>query len=177
MFPLSLTVVRGASLLARASHPDGGLPQFYVSVLKDPLSTGIHSVQMIKGWHENGEQRELVQDIACGGNVTPDPETRRCPAPAASVNLDTCEVSGDDGSAAVEVLWTDESFQPEQRAFYYMRVLQSPSCRWSSYDAIRLDAQPVAEVPPVIKERAWSSPIWYSPARPLAGLRGDADAY
>jgi hypothetical protein len=132
-------------------------------VQKDPLGTGIHRVQIIKGWLENGEQKELVQDIACGGGESPDPNTHKCPAPAAVVNLDTCEVTGGGGSASLETLWRDESFRPEQRAFYYVRVLQNPSCRWSSYDAIRLDAEPVEEVPPVIQERAWSSPIWYSP--------------
>jgi len=146
-----------------AGQPEGSLPWFYVSVLKDPLSTGIHRVQMIKGWLENGERKESVQDIACGGGESPDPGTHRCPAPATTVNVETCEVTGDDGSASLEALWQDESFQSGQRAFYYVRVLQNPSCRWSSYDAIRLDAEPVDEVPPVIQERAWSSPIWYSP--------------
>ncbi len=156
----------GIPMGGRLSAPEAAdsAPRFYITVLKDPLSTGIHRVQMIKGWRDKGEQKELVQDIACGGNRSPDPTTHECPAPTTSLNLETCEVTGGDDPASVELVWQDEAFRPAQRAFYYVRVLQNPSCRWSSYDAIRLDAEPVDEVPPQIQERAWSSPIWYSPA-------------
>jgi hypothetical protein len=66
------------------------------------------------------------------------------------------------------VVWRDASFQADERAFYYVRVLQNPSCRWSSYDAIRLGAEPVGEVPAMVQERAWSSPVWYSPPAGLS---------
>ena len=122
---------------------------------------GIHKVQMIKGWNENGEQKELVQDIACADGTKP--EGGRCPAPSSTIDLTTCKVSGDSGASSMEVHWRDPTFNDEYSAFFYVRVLQSPTCRWSTYDAIRLGIDPIPEVSPLIQERAWSSPVWYSP--------------
>jgi hypothetical protein len=68
------------------------------------------------------------------------------------------------GAAELTALWTDPSFKPGQRAFYYLRVLENPTCRWSTWDALRAGVAPNPELQPTIQERAWSSPIWYVPA-------------
>ena len=69
----------------------------------------------------------------------------------------------DKGAVQLRTVWTDPDFDANQRAFYYVRVLENPSCRWSTWDAIRLGIAPNPDLPPTIQERAWSSPIWYKP--------------
>jgi len=138
-------------------------PEFLVWAVKDSMATNLQRVQMIKGWTENGESKEQVFDIACSDGLKPDPKTGRCPNNGASVDTSTCAVSADKGATELKVSWTDPEFKPEQSAFYYIRVLENPSCRWSSYDALRLGVAPPKDVPATIQERAWSSPIWYTP--------------
>jgi Protein of unknown function (DUF3604) len=146
-------------------NPDS-TPKLLVWAAKDPNNASLDKIQVIKGWLENGEQKEAVFDIACADGRKPVPSTRRCPAHNAEVNLDTCQITESDGEAELKVLWEDENFSPDLASFYYVRVLQNPTCRWSTYDSIRLGINPVSEVPSAIQERAWSSPIWYSPSAP-----------
>ncbi|MBT4519064.1 MAG: DUF3604 domain-containing protein [Halieaceae bacterium] len=150
------------SALGSAPTADAS-PQFLVWAVKDSLATNLQRIQMIKGWTENGKSMEQVFDIACSDNLKPDPKTGRCPDNGASVDINTCAVRADKGAAELKVNWTDPAFKPDQSAFYYVRILENPSCRWSSYDAIRLGIAPLENVPPTVQERAWSSPIWYSP--------------
>jgi hypothetical protein len=117
---------------------------------------------MIKGWIDaEGETHEKVVDIACADGQTVDPATGRCPDNGASVDLDSCRFSQGSGADELKTLWHDPEFDPTRSAFYYVRVLMNPTCRWSSYDAIRLRRKPDPRVPATIQERAWSSPIWY----------------
>jgi len=138
-------------------------PKLLVWAVKDPGHANLDRVQVIKGWLEDGEPKEAVFDIACAGERTPDPNTHTCPDTDARVDLTTCRVTQDNGNEELKILWEDEDFAPDISSFYYVRVLQNPTCRWSTYDAIRLGIEPIAEVAPLIQERAWSSPIWYSP--------------
>jgi hypothetical protein len=80
------------------------------------------------------------------------------------VDIATCAVTADNGDSEIKLVWTDTDFDATQAAFYYVRVLENPSCRWSTYDAIRLGVEPNSGVSATIQERAWSSPIWYTPA-------------
>ena len=75
-----------------------------------------------------------------------------------------CSYSKDRGTAELSTTWTDPNFKPADRAFYYVRVLENPTCRWSTYDAIKLKTKVPEGYPAVIQERAWSSPIWYEPS-------------
>ena len=113
---------------------------------------------------EAGESHEQVFDVACSDGMTPDPATHRCPDNGATVNLSDCSISLDKGVVELRTIWRDPTFDKTQRAFYYARVLQNPTCRWSTWDALRAGVAPNEAVPSTIQERAWSSPIWYSPA-------------
>jgi hypothetical protein len=99
----------------------------------------------------------------CSDGLEPDPATNRCPDNGAGVDLSDCGISENLGDAELQALWTDPLFDPGQRAFYYVRVLENPSCRWSTWDALRAGVAPRDDLPKTIQERAWSSPIWYAP--------------
>ncbi|MYE10222.1 MAG: DUF3604 domain-containing protein [Gammaproteobacteria bacterium] len=139
-------------------------PDLLVQAMRDPLSGWLQRLQVVKGWLEDGEARERVFDVACSDGLAPDPDTHRCPNNGARVNLTDCSVTRDRGATALEAVWTDPSFDSGQRAFYYARVLENPSCRWSTWDALRLGIEPNPDLPATIQERAWGSSVWYSPA-------------
>ena len=139
-------------------------PRFLVWAARDPLSAPLQRLQVIKGWETNGETFEIVNDVACSDGLSPDPATRRCPDNGARVDLSDCSITTDVGDAELSAVWTDPDFDPSQRAFYYVRVLENPTCRWSTWDAIRAGVEPRADYPKTIQERAWSSPIQVRPA-------------
>ena len=137
-------------------------PRFLVWTISDPLGAPLQRVQIIKGWLEDGEQREKVFDVACSDGLSVDPITHRCPDNEALVNLDDCSISTDKGNSEIKTFWKDPEFRQDQDAFYYSRVLENPSCRWSTWDAIREGETPRSDIPMTIQERAWSSPIWFT---------------
>ena len=153
-------VPMGADLLARGDANPG----FRLWASRAPDSAPLQRLQIIKGWMEDGESHEMVFDVACSDGLSPDSSTHRCPDNGAMVNVATCEFSGDVGAAELSTLWRDPTFDPGQRAFYYARVLENPTCRWSTWDAIRAGVQPRPDMESVVQERAWSSPIWFEPA-------------
>lgn len=138
-------------------------PGFIIWAMKDPQGVNLQRVQVIKGWLEQGGARERVFDAVCADGLSPDPATRRCPDNGATVDLSDCSVSMDKGAVELKTLWRDPDFDPRQPAFYYLRVLENPSCRWSTWEALREGKQLFEDVTPTIQERAWSSPIWYNP--------------
>ena len=109
------------------------------------------------------EMVEQVYDAACSDGGTVDPETHRCPDNGARVDVSTCAYPQDVGAAELAAVWEDPDFNPDQRAFYYVRALENPTCRWSTWDAIRNNTRPRPDLPMTIQERVWSSPIWYVP--------------
>ena len=152
-------VAMGGELVA----PGARTPKFLVWASRDPASYPLARLQVIKGWIEGGEAHERVYDVACSDGMPVDPETHRCPDNGAAVNLDTCAATGDAGDADLRTLWTDPDFDPTERAVYYVRVLENPSCRWSTWEAVRAGVEPRPDLPATIQERAWSSPIWVTP--------------
>ena len=161
-------VPMGGDLPARPRDVAGGAPHLAVWALQDPGTpavpgTPLQRIQVVKGWVEDGELRERVVDVSGGPND-------------AGVDTATCERRGT-GAASLCSVWTDPDFDPGVPAFYYARVLENPSCRWSQYvcNAAGVDCRAPVSVPdalqgccsdmhqPVIQERAWSSPIWYTP--------------
>ena len=121
-------------------------------------------MQIVKGWIENGETHEAVYDVACAGaGMSTEEGLPRCVDNGATVNLSTCEPSADSEASELKTVWRDPDFDPAQKAFYYVRVLENPTCRWSTWDALRAGVEPRRDFPQTIQERAWSSPIWYTP--------------
>jgi hypothetical protein len=138
-------------------------PSFLVWAMRDPMAAPLQRVQIIKGWTAGGETHEKIYDVACSDGLAVDAATRRCPDNGAEVDLATCKITDDVGDDEIKTTWTDPEFDPSHRAFYYVRVLENPTCRWSTWDAIRSGVEPRRNVRPTIQERAWSSPIWYEP--------------
>ena len=138
-------------------------PHFLVWIVRDALGAPLQRAQIIKGYVKEGEHFETVYDIACSDGLQTDQETHRCPDNGAEVDLADCSISSDKGADELLTLWQDPDFDPEQDAFYYVRVLENPTCRWSTWDAIRNGFSPRADLPITIQERAWSSPIWNKP--------------
>jgi hypothetical protein len=136
-----------------------GTPTFLAQAMQDPNEAGLQRIQIIRGWVEDGTLKEQVFDIACAQGV-PNARTHRCPASAANVDTRTCKPTGPRGAPELKIVWRDPGFVPARRAFYYARVLQNPTCRWSTYEANKLGKTVRRGVPLTIQERAWSSPIW-----------------
>ena len=146
-------------------------PSFSVWAMQDPLDAPLQRVQMVKGWiDDSGETHEKVVDIACANDLPVDPSIGRCADNGAGVDLTTCAFDEGGGAAQLSVTWQDPDFNSDQSAFYYVRVLMNPTCRWSTYDAIRLGRDPDPRVPATIRERAWTSPIWISQAVSNSGV-------
>ena len=141
----------------------GQAPKFLVWGVRDPNSGYLQRAQIVKGWVENGVAKEKVFDVACSDNLPLNKSTWRCPDNGAKVDITTCATERFKGDVELRALWRDPEFNPKQRAFYYVRVLENPSCRWSTWDAIRNGTPPNPRLASTIIERAWSSPIWYEP--------------
>lgn len=154
-------------VLRPSANPDTAQqdsPAFLVWATRDPIDAPLQRVQMVKGWIDvEGKTHEKVVDIACEDGLAVDPATGRCPDNGASVDLKTCQHSQGSGADELQTLWRDPDYDPSQSAFYYVRVLMNPTCRWSTYDAIRLGREPDPRAPATIRERAWTSPIWLDP--------------
>jgi len=120
-------------------------------------------VQIVKGWVADGKAQEKVYDVACADGLSVDPATARCPDNGATINIATCAIPEDTGDSAINAVWRDPDFDTSQRALYYVRVLENPTCRWSTWDALRAEVAPRPDIQPTIQERAWSSPIWIEP--------------
>ncbi|BFM17013.1 DUF3604 domain-containing protein [Maricurvus nonylphenolicus] len=158
-------VPMGADLLAKG----GQAPEFIIWASRDVHSAPLQRLQIIKGWLAEGKVHEQVYDVACSDGITVDPTTHRCGDNGATVNLDDCSFSEDVGAAELQSRWRDPDFKASERAFYYVRVLENPVCRWSTWDAIRAGVTPREGLAETIQERAWSSPIWYVPTENNAG--------
>ncbi|MGB2218249.1 MAG: DUF3604 domain-containing protein [Porticoccaceae bacterium] len=156
-------VSMGGTLLAQDTALNDMLsPGFLVMASADPDSAPLQRLQIIKGWIDaDGTTHEDVIDIACGGGAAVNAETNRCPDNGARVDISNCMISPATGATELSALWHDPNFKPDQRAFYYARVLENPTCRWSTWDAIREGFAPRPDLAPTIQERAWSSPIQY----------------
>jgi hypothetical protein len=154
-------VARGYS----AGVPMGGVisgmdaPSFLAWAARDPRGGLLDRVQIIKAWHTADGPQEAVYDMACSVGA-PDPVTHRCADNGADVDLSNCTPSTGAGAAELKAVWTDPNPLPGVAASYYVRVLENPSCRWSTWEALRAGVERHPDRPATIKERAYSSPIW-----------------
>ncbi len=151
-------VTMGADL--QLAETGEGVPKFLIMASADPSSAPLQRLQVIKGWvDEAGQTHEDVIDVACAKGAAVDPETKRCPDNGARVDISSCAINPETGAAQLSALWSDPEFDPQTRAFYYARVIENPTCRWSTWDAIRAGVEPRPDLAKTLQERAWSSPI------------------
>jgi len=129
--------------------------------MKDAESGNLDRVQIVKGWSSGGKSQEKVYDVKWSGDRQIDPASGKLPAVGNTVNLQTLEYTNDIGAVELFGSWTDPDFNAEQNAFYYLRAIEIPTPRWSMFDAKELGAPHPDDLPQVIQERAYSSPIWY----------------
>jgi hypothetical protein len=138
-------------------------PSFLVQAVKDPIGANLDRVQIVKGWlGSDGKARERVFDVAWSSGRAIGPEGKLL-AVGDTVNLAGASYANSIGAAELATVWTDPEFDPAARAFYYVRVLEIPTPRNSTYDSVALGKAPPKDKSPTIQERAYTSPIWYSP--------------
>jgi hypothetical protein len=142
---------------------DAAAPVFVVWAVKDPSSGNLDRAQIVKVWEDAGQINEKVFDIAWADGRHLDSKTGRLPSIGNTVNLVTGQYTNSIGATQLQSVWKDPEFNPRQFATYYLRVLEIPTPRWSSLLAIETGVPLPKEVPPLIQQRGWSSPIWYSP--------------
>jgi hypothetical protein len=146
------------------AHADGA-PTFLVAALKDPFSGNLDRIQIVKGWLDaNGDTHEKVYDVAWGDadRRQPGPDGR-LPAVGNTVDLENATWTNTIGDPELITVWEDPDFDPSMKAFYYARVLEIPTPRWVVYDAMRFGVELGDEVWTTLQERAYTSPIWYTP--------------
>lgn len=138
-------------------------PQLLVRAVKDPVGANLDRLQVVKGWVDSaGESHEKIFNVAWSGDRAADADGN-IPAVGSTVDLAAPGYDNSIGEAELTALWSDPEFNPDLRAFYYVRVLQIPTPRHSLYDAVALQTDPPGEAPAVIQERAYTSPVWYTP--------------
>ncbi len=140
-------------------------PTFVVQGVKDPESGNLDRVQIIKISTKNGKSQEKVYDVVWSGNRKPNPKTGKVPAVGDTVDVKAAAYTNSIGSPELIGQWTDPSFDPKAYVTYYARVLEIPTPRWSTYWAAKLNLPPNPTVAAAVQQRAWTSPIWYTPAK------------
>ena len=138
-------------------------PTFIVAAMKDPDWANLDRVQIVKGWIDaQGEAQEKVYDVAWSGDRQP-AANGNVPAVGNTVNLAECTYENSIGATELMEVWTDPDFEAAQKAFYYVRVLEIPTPRWVAYDICRYGAELPEKAPLTTQQRAYTSPIWYTP--------------
>ena len=146
-----------------SDSPRGGSPSFLVAARKDPMSGNLDRIQIIKGWlDDDGETQEQVYDVVWSGDRRPN---RRGDLPLVgnTVDVENATYTNSIGEPELITVWQDPDFDPDQRAFYYARVIEIPTPRWTAYDAFRFGIEIPEGAPTSTQERAYTSPIWYTP--------------
>jgi len=148
----------------RTKPKDSKSPSFLIWALKDPESGNLDRIQIVKGFKNKwGRPADKIYDVAWSGDREIDSKTGKLPPVGNTVNIKKATYTNSIGSSQLSVVWTDPDFNPDEKAVYYVRVLEIPTPRWSTYDAAKTGVDIPEGLPPTIQERAWSSPIWYSP--------------
>ncbi|MFZ9129654.1 MAG: DUF3604 domain-containing protein [Pseudomonadales bacterium] len=144
--------------------PDGEAPRFIVVAARDPDGANLDRVQIVKGWlAADGSLQEKVYDVAWSGARAIDPVTGKLPSVGSTVDEARGTYKNTIGAPELAVVWQDPTFNPEERAFYYARVLEIPRPRWTTVDAMYFGVERPDHVPASIQDRAYTSPIWYTP--------------
>ena len=139
-------------------------PTFVLWAAKDPTSGNLDRIQIVKGWAKNGQSFEKIFDVVWAGDRKPDKWTGKIPDIQNTVDIENATYTNSVGSVELKKVWTDPEFDPSVYAFYYARALEIPTPRWTTIQAHQLGIAPPDVVSPTLQERAWTSPIWYSPS-------------
>jgi hypothetical protein len=143
--------------------PAGKSPTFLVAALRDPIGANLDRIQIIKGWLDaRSGLQEKVYDVAWSGDRKPD-ANGKLPPVGNTVDVENATWTNTIGAPELIAVWKDPDFNAQLRAFYYVRVLEIPTPRWTAYDAVRFGVKMPPEVPMFGQERAYTSPIWYTP--------------
>jgi len=143
--------------------PKGKAPSFLVAALKDPIGANLDRIQVIKGWLDaKGELHEKVYDVVWGGDRKPDAKGK-LPSVGSTVDIANATWTNTIGASELITVWKDPDFETKESAFYYARVIEIPTPRWTAYDAKRFGVKPLPGTRMTITERAYTSPIWYTP--------------
>jgi hypothetical protein len=146
--------------------PAGKSPSFLVAALRDPIGANLDRIQVVKGWlDKKGEPHEKVYDVAWGGDRKPDAKTGKLPAVGSTVDVASATWTNTIGAPELITAWKDPDFDPSLRAFYYARVIEIPTPRWTAYDAQRFGITMDKGVRMTTQDRAYTSPIWYTPPK------------
>jgi hypothetical protein len=154
-------VPMGSDLPAAA----GKAPQFVLQATKDPDGANLDRIQIIKIWLDGKDYKEKVFNVALSGGRKADPRTGKAPAVGNTVDLTTGKYANSIGAPTLSAVWRDPTFNAHTPAVYYARVLEIPTPRWTTYLAIANHLPLPAKAPATIQERAWSSPIWFTPPK------------
>jgi hypothetical protein len=152
-------VPMGGDLLG---DPQGRAPSFLIAALKDPISGNLDRIQVVKVWLEKGERREKIYDVAASGGRVVGADGKLPPV-GSTVDVKNATWTNTIGAPELITVWADPDFDPAQPAAYYARVLEIPTPRWTTYEAERYGLTLDPEIPTVTQERAYTSPIWYTP--------------
>jgi hypothetical protein len=154
-------VPMGGDLPARVKP---AAPRLLIEAMKDPDGANLDRIQVVKVWLDGKDYKEKLFDVALSGGRKDDPKTGRAPTVGNTVDLKTGKYTNTIGAPTLSTEWKDPEFDPASPTVYYARVLEIPTPRWSTLLAIKNDLPIPAEAPATLQERAWSSPVWYTPA-------------
>ncbi|MEM6804675.1 MAG: DUF3604 domain-containing protein, partial [Bacteroidota bacterium] len=159
---LKAAYAKGVPMGSDLKPEEGKAPQFLIWASKDPEGANLDRIQVIKGWYDGSELHEKIFNVVMsdGRSMNPDGSTQPT---TASVNMETGAWDRDKGAVELQILWEDPDFDPNIRTFYYLRVLENPTARFTLWDQIRHGVKYPDTEALTVQERAWSSPIWYSP--------------
>jgi hypothetical protein len=154
----------GQDLPPRKGKDLAKAPSFAVWALKDPESGNLDRIQIVKGFiNKWGRTDEKIYDVALSDSRKADPKTGKVAPVGNTVDIKKATYTNDIGDSQLSAVWIDPDFDPTKKAVYYVRVLEIPTPRWTTYDSARNNLPLSDLVPATIQERAWSSPIWYTP--------------
>ena len=163
--PASIGYAKGVPMGGDLSNaPNGKSPTFLVAALKDSIGGNLDRIQIIKGWvDKDGKSQERIYDVAVSGGRKIEADGRCRTTVGNTVDVEDATWTNTIGAPELIAVWKDPAFDAKQRAFYYARVIEIPTPRWTAYDASRFGIKPLPGTTMVLQERAYTSPIWYSP--------------
>ena len=154
---------RGVPMGSDLKTASGKAPTFIVWAVKDPTSGNLDRIQIIKGWTKSGQSFEKTYDVVWSGDRKVSKVTGMVPPITSTVDIENATYTNTVGSTELKAVWTDPDFDPSLHAFYYARALEIPTPRWTTIQAHQIGIAPPDVVPATVQERAWASPIWYTP--------------